>query len=291
VSPAAPTSHRTADGGGFPLLADEVIMDTLPQIGLHHPRIKQLRHVIANTGARRHQLLAAEGLWAHEVLLDLGVPVDVFLWCPEAACSPAATHIASRMTGVARTAYRISERVLARIAERERPDGLVSLVAVPQWTPETVPLGQRSLVLVADAIEIPGNLGTLLRTLDACGADCLVMTNRRTRLSHPKVFRGSRGMNLRIPVLDFDDPGDAIKWLRGNGFGVYLATPGPQARDFHRIAFPARTALVVGNERKGITQPWYGNGFTEVTIPMRGHADSLNVAVSAAILLYAARYG
>lgn len=264
-------------------------METLPQIGLHHPRIKQLRHVVANTGPHRHHLLAAEGLWAHEVLLDLGVPAEVFLWCPEAAASPSATRVAAAVAAGARWAYRISERVLARIAERERPDGLVSLVPLPAWTPETVPLSRDSLVLVADAIEIPGNLGTLLRTLDACGADCLVMTNRRTRLSHPKVFRGSRGMNLRVPVLDFDEPVDAMDWLHCNGFAVYLATPGPAAIDFHQVAFGGRTAVVVGNERKGITAPWFGRGYAEVTVPMRGHADSLNVAVSAAILLYAAR--
>jgi len=158
------------------------------------------------------------------------------------------------------------------------------------WEPDTVPLGDNALVLVADGIEIPGNLGTLLRTLDACGADCLVMTNRRTRLSHPKVFRGSRGMNLRIPVLDFDRTEDAIAWLLRNGFRVHLATPGPSAVDYHRVAFGGRTALVVGNERKGITPPWFGRGFTEIAVPMRGRADSLNVAVSAAILLYAARY-
>lgn len=264
-------------------------MDTPPQIGLHHPRIKQLRHVVANTGSHRHHLLAAEGLWAHEVLLDLGVPVDVFLWCPEAAYSPAAQRVAADVIARARSAYRISERVLARIAERERPDGMLSLVPMPSWAPETIPLKDTALVLVADAIEIPGNLGTLLRTLDACGADCLVMTNRRTRLSHPKVFRGSRGMNLRIPVLDFDEPDDAIDWLRGNGFEVYLATPGPSAVEYHGVGFAGRTAIVVGNERKGITAPWFGRGFAEVTVPMRGHADSLNVAVSAAILLYAAR--
>jgi TrmH family RNA methyltransferase len=264
-------------------------MDTPPQIGLHHPRIKQLRHVVANTGSQRHHLLAAEGLWAHEVLLDLGVPVEVFLWCPEAAYSPAAQRIAGQIMAKARSAYRVSERVLARIAERERPDGMLSLVPVPGWTPDTVPLRRHALVLVADAIEIPGNLGTLLRTLDACGADCLVITNRRTRLSHPKVFRGSRGMNLRIPVLDFDHSEDAVEWLRSNGFQVYLATPGPKALSFQQIAFGRRTAIVVGNERKGITPPWFGHGFAEVTVPMLGHADSLNVAVSAAILLYAAR--
>jgi RNA methyltransferase, TrmH family len=96
-------------------------------------------------------------------------------------------------------------------------------------------------------------------------------------------------MNLRIPVLDFDDPEDAVKWLRANGFQVYLATPGSKAAAFQRITFGRRTAIVVGNERHGITPPWFGHGFAEVTVPMLGHADSLNVAVSAAILLYAAR--
>jgi TrmH family RNA methyltransferase len=62
------------------------------------------------------------------------------------------------------------------------------------WDPDRIGLNADALVLVADAIEIPGNLGTLLRTLDACGGDCLIVTNRRARLNHPKVFRGSRGV-------------------------------------------------------------------------------------------------
>ena len=65
-------------------------------------------------------------------------------------------------------------------------------------------------MLVSDGIEIPGNLGTLIRSLDACAADALMMTNRRTRMSHPKVFRGSQGMSLSVPHVEFDDVGDAI---------------------------------------------------------------------------------
>lgn len=263
--------------------------DTLAQIGLQHPRIRQLRHIVANIGPNRQRLLVAEGLWAHEVLLDLGVPVEVFLWCPEAAHSPAAGKVAAAVAARARSAYRISERVLARIAEREKPDGLVSVVQIPDWDPQTLELPADALVLVADGIEIPGNLGTLLRTMDACGADCLVLTNRRTRLTHPKVFRGSRGMNLRVPVVEFEAPDDAAQWLRERGFQVFLAAPGPAATDFRRVTFRGRTALVVGNERQGISRPWFSHGFPQVAVPMRGRADSLNVAVSAAILLYAHR--
>ena len=261
----------------------------LRQIGVQHPNIRQLRRVINNTAPNHRNLLVAEGLWAHEVLRDLDASIELFLWCPEAAHSPAAAPLSTLIAGRARSAYRISPKVLALLCERERPDGMISLVEPPCWDPDTLPLPADALALVADAIEIPGNLGTLLRTLDACGADCLVLTNRRTRLSHPKVFRGSRGMNLRVPVLEFAEPADAVRWLSDREFSVYLATPGDGAVDFRDVRFHGRTALVVGNERHGITRPWFQHGFPRVTVPMRGAADSLNVSVSASILLYAAR--
>lgn len=262
---------------------------TLQQIGLQHPRIRQLRRIISNTAPNHRHLLVAEGLWAHNVVLELGTAVDTFLWCPEAAYSDEARTRSAEILARARSAYRISPSVLARICERERPDGLVSLVALPSWDPDEVALSADALVLVADGIEIPGNLGTLMRTLDACGADCLVLTNRRTRLSHPKVFRGSRGMNLRVPTIEFASPDAAAEWLRDRGFAVHLATTGPAARDYGSVPFRGRTAVVVGNERYGISRPWFTYGFAEVTVPMHGRADSLNVSVSASILLYEIR--
>jgi TrmH family RNA methyltransferase len=263
--------------------------DALQQIGLQHPRIRQLRHIINNTAPNHRHLLVAEGLWAHNVVLDLHAAIDTFLWCPEAAYSDEARQRSVEVARRARSTYRISPSVLTRICERERPDGLVSLVAQPSWEADAVPLSRDALVLVADAIEIPGNLGTLLRTLDACGADCLVLTNRRTRLSHPKVFRGSRGMNLRVPTIEFASPDLAASWLRARGFTVHLATTGERARDYGEVPFRGRTALVVGNERYGISRPWFRYGFDEVTVPMQGRADSLNVSVSASILLYEIR--
>lgn len=260
-----------------------------PQIGLQHPRIQQLRAVLRNRTPSHRRLLVAEGLWAHNVLLDLAVPIEVFLWCPEAAYASEAHQRYQQLASRASHSYRISPRVLARISERDRPDGMVSLVRMPSWDAGTLPLGPSALVLVADAIEIPGNLGTLLRTLDACDADCLLLTNRRTRLSHPKVFRSSRGMSLRVPVLEFEEPAGAIEWLREHAFTVYLVSPGAGALPYCSARYPMRTALVVGNERYGISRPWHEPGFTQVAVPMLGGADSLNVAVCASILLYEVR--
>ncbi|MBA3278411.1 MAG: hypothetical protein H0U22_06780 [Geodermatophilaceae bacterium] len=143
-------------------------------------------------------------------------------------------------------------------------------------------------MLVADGLEIPGNLGTLMRTMDAVAADCLVLTNRRTRASHPKVFRGSHGMSLSVPTVDFDEVTEAIDWLAVHDFTVYLADTA-SAVDYREADYGGRVAIVVSSERYGISRPWYERGYGAVCIPMLGRSDSLNVSISASILLYEAR--
>ena len=264
-------------------------MHALQQIGLQHPRIRQIRDVVRGGGGQDRRLLLAEGLWAHEVLVGLDAAIETFLWCPEAAYSAEAHALGAEVAARARGAYRIGPAVLGRLCERDRPDGLLSLVRLPAWDADRIEFGADALVLVADAIELPGNLGTLLRTLDACGGDCLIVTNRRTRLNHPMVFRGSRGMNLRVPVIEFADPADAARWLLDRDFAVFVATVSTGAVPYQQARYGRRTAVVVGNERTGITQPWLGRASQAITIPMHGRADSLNVAVSASILLYDVR--
>jgi TrmH family RNA methyltransferase len=260
----------------------------LQQIGLGHPRVKQVLDIQRNTAPNRHRLFVAEGLWAHNLLLETGAPVETFFWCPEAIYSDEARGRSAEIAARAHRAYRVSLRTMERLAERERPDGLVSIAQLPRWEPAEVRFGESALVLVADAVEIPGNLGTLIRSLDAVGADCLVLTNRRTRLTHPKVFKGSQGMCLIVPSVEFDEPAAAIDWLRGNGFSVYLADT-DDARPYRGVDYRGRVAFVVGSERYGISKAWYEPGFGRVALPMLGRADSLNVSVSASILLYEAR--
>ena len=183
-------------------------MRALQQIGLRHPRIRQVRHFTSGAGQDR-QLLVAEGLWAHKVLVGLDAAVEMFLWCPEAAYSAEAQSLGTQVAARARYAYRIAPAVLDRLCERERPDGLLSLVRLPAWDADRVELN-------ADA----------------------------------------------------------------------LATVSTGATPYLQASYSCRTALVVGNERTGITQPWFSHASGEVTIPMVGRADSLNVAVSASILMY-----
>lgn len=260
----------------------------LQQIGIGHPAVKDVLAIQRNTAPNRFNLVAAEGLWAVKLVLDLGLRIDKFFFCPELVRSEEASARAVELTQRARRAFRISEKTLERISERGEPDGLVALVEMPQWEPQRISFGETALVLVTDGVEIPGNLGTLIRTLDACKADLLIMTNRRTRMSHPKVFRGSQGMSLTVPHVEFGHAADAISWLKQNRFTVYLADTDDSV-NYRQADYRGRTAIVVGSERYGISPPWYEHDFARIGLRMLGRADSLNVSVSASILLYEAR--
>jgi RNA methyltransferase, TrmH family len=260
----------------------------LQQIGLRHPVADLVRDIRANRTGIPRRTFVAEGLYEINMVLGTGVEVDAFLWCPEAAYSDESGTRAVQLAGRARRSYQISAKTLERLAERPNPDGLICVARLPDWRPDDIALADDSLVLVADAMEIPGNLGTLIRTLDACGADCLVLTSKRTRLTHPKVLRSSQGMSMKVPSIEFADTGEAIGWLRRCRFTVYLADT-EDSISYRDADYGGRTAIVVGSERYGISPPWYAEGFSRIGIPMLGSADSLNVAISASVLLYEAR--
>lgn len=258
------------------------------QIGISHPAVKDVLAIQNNTAPNRFGLFVVEGLWAARVALDTNLRIDTLYWCPELVHSDEAKKRGNELAERARRCFQVSEKTMQRMAERGNPDGIVATVEMPTWQPEEVDLPESALVLVTDGIEIPGNLGTLIRTLDACSAELLIMTNRRTRMSHPKVLRGSQGMSVRVPHIEFEETSEAIGWLKSHRFTVHLADT-DESVNYRALDYSGRTALVVGSERYGITRPWYEHGFARVGVPMLGYADSLNVSVSASILLYEAR--
>lgn len=258
------------------------------RIGTGHPALRRALDLRRGVGPERDRFFLADGLWAQEAVVAAGVGVDALFWCPEAAFSERAAAAGAAVADRSRSVYEVSARAVERISERDRPDGLVSIVRQPVWDAEDVRLGESALVLVADGVESPGNLGTLVRALDGCGADCLVLTNRRTRMAHPKVFRGSHGMSLRVPWVEFGSVADAVGWLAERSFTVYLADT-EDAVNYRVPEYRGRVAVVVGNERYGISDEWHEQGSERVVVPMLGSADSLNVAISASVLLYEAR--
>lgn len=292
------------------------------QVGVKHASVKDLIALRDNRipPARR---AVVEGMWAHEIVLGSPARVETFFWCEELTTSTRVRQVAEAISSRADRTLHISPKVLEKVSERTKPDGLVSVVELPehdvshldrpvrtgkdgrgrpdgQGRPdgEGRPDGQGRpdgkgrpdgrLVVVADGLEIPGNLGTLIRTMDAVAADALLCVNRRVRLTHPKVFRASHGMVLHVPVLDFASVPELAAWLDERGFTVYTLDvyAGDDPLD---TPWSDGVAVVLGNERYGTTKEWESVPQRKVRLPMLGHADSLNVSVAGSIVMFHAR--
>jgi TrmH family RNA methyltransferase len=261
---------------------------TLLPVGTSHDAVRRYSRARRNALPRADLVTAVSGRWAHQAVLHAGGSIEVALWCPGQRVVPDLVEVAAAVVARADRAFGVSERTLARLQPEITAPGLLSLVRIPRWRPTDVLTAGAGLVLVADGIEYAGNLGTLVRTADACAADALVLTRATARITHPKAFVASRGTVLSTPVLEYNDVASARADLAAAGFTTYVADP-DGATSYRAAGLGAGpTAIVVGSEGSGVAEEWRG-GLTRISIPMLGRADSLNVATSAAVLLFEAR--
>jgi TrmH family RNA methyltransferase len=142
-------------------------------------------------------------------------------------------------------------------------------------------------VVVAEAIEKPGNLGTILRSSDGAGVDAVIVCDRCTDINNPNVVRSSVGTLFTMPVVEASTA-DTLTWLRTRGIRVVATTPHTDCL-YSDADLAGPVAIVVGTEQYGLTETWLAQADVEVRIPMLGTADSLNVASATTILLYEAR--
>jgi TrmH family RNA methyltransferase len=175
---------------------------------------------------------------------------------------------------------------MRRLADRDGPDGVVALGGMHAHALGDLAVTSRTTIVVADALDLPGNLGTVIRCADGAGATAVIQTDRRVRRTHPLVVTASTGTEFSMPVLDASRD-DAVAWLRAHAVRIVAADP--QATTTYRDAdLTGPVAIVVGSERDGLHTTWRGEADVLVSIPMLGVADSLNVGHAAALLLYEA---
>jgi TrmH family RNA methyltransferase len=256
-------------------------------VAASHPDARRYLLARRNVLPRHESVIAIAGLWAHQQALRLGAAIEVFLWCPSAGGSDrSVTGVVDDLSKTAEASYEISERTLARLQPDAHAPGLLSILRIPSWTSADVLRDAGRLVLVADGIEYAGNLGALLRTVDASGAHALIVTNPVARRTHPAIFSASRGTVLTTPTLEFASVAEARCALESAGFEIIVADP-DGAVDFRTVGYDGRrTAIVVGAEGAGVCDDWRSAATQRVSISMRGNADSLNVATAAAVLLF-----
>jgi RNA methyltransferase, TrmH family len=180
--------------------------------------------------------------------------------------------------------FHCSKPVFEKISYRDRPDGLLALAPQLHRKLSDVPLTTNPFIVIAEAIEKPGNLGTILRSADAAGADAVIVCDRCTDINNPNVVRASIGTLFCRPVVEASSA-ETIAWLRQNGICSLAATPHAQTL-YNHVDCTVPLAIVVGTEQYGLSSTWMEQADQQVRIPMHGQADSLNVATATTILLF-----
>lgn len=173
-----------------------------------------------------------------------------------------------------------------KVAYRGSTEGIIAEVHSVPRSLEDLRLGERPLVMVLESVEKPGNLGAVLRSADAAGADAVVVCDPLTDIWNPNLIRSSVGAVFSVPVAVCTSA-DAIAFLKKRGIRILTA----QLQDsewYYDTDMTGATALVMGTESTGLTQAWRDSADAHIKIPMLGRLDSLNVSVSAAVLLYEA---
>lgn len=179
----------------------------------------------------------------------------------------------------------LSDGVFARVSDTDTPQGILATVRKASYDIEKVISTERPFFMVADALQDPGNAGTVLRTAEAAGADAVFFTKGSADIYQPKAVRSTMGAIFRVPVFYAEDALGLIKKFHERGVRVYAAYP-EGADMYDRQDYSHGTALIVGNEAAGLSEKVAKAADAKISIPMEGKAESLNAAAAAAILMY-----
>ncbi len=180
----------------------------------------------------------------------------------------------------------VPRELYEKIAYRGGTEGMIAEVKVRGRGLGDLRLPDNPLLVVLEGVEKPGNLGAVLRSADAAGADAVLICDPLTDLYNPNLIRASIGAVFTVNVVCCGS-GEAIKWLKDNNIKIYTA----QLQDsswYYDTDMRGGTAIVIGTEATGLTNAWREAADAHIRIPMLGELDSLNASVSAAILLFEA---
>jgi RNA methyltransferase, TrmH family len=216
-----------------------------------------------------------------------GAAVTEAFLCEPRLAGPEAKTTLELLTsrGVPTTA--VSEPVLEKIAFGDRAEGMVATVRIPGLALPELSLPDDPLVVIVEGVEKPGNLGAILRSADGAGVDALIAASPRTDLFNPNAIRASAGTIFRVPLAAAPSA-DVLTWAGASGLRLVAARVGAE-RLYTETDLCGPVAIVVGAEAEGLTPVWADELVEPVGIPMLGIADSLNVSVATAVLLYEAR--
>jgi TrmH family RNA methyltransferase len=256
-------------------MQNKIIAVTSPE----NPHLKQLKSLWDNRKRKKSGLFFAEGVKEIEMAVEGGYKVVEVFFAKGFDIRKTALNVPADIIF-----YELSENLAKGVMYREKTEGVTAVFEARSMIPDDIVLSENPMVIVLESVEKPGNLGAVIRTADACGADAVIVCDAKTDVFHPNVIRSSVGclFSKQVAVASGDE---TLSWLRSKGLAVVTASV--QAKKYHYDAALNRpVALVFGTEADGLSDFWNNNSDVAVKIPMMGKNDSLNVSVSVAVMCY-----
>ncbi|HMP72626.1 MAG TPA: RNA methyltransferase [Kiritimatiellia bacterium] len=253
---------------------------------MQNPRVKRLVRLRKRSQRDDESRLLIEGYREIRRALDNQWPIQELYVCPEQFLGenePALIEACRRQGG---EIVHCSAPVFDKISYKDRPEGLLAVAPRIERGLDDLVLPGRPLLIVAEAIEKPGNLGSILRSADASGVSAVIVCDHCTDINNPNVVRSSVGTLFSVPVVEASTA-DTLAWLREKGIKILAATPHTDHR-YTDVDMTQGVAVVVGTEKFGLSEVWMNHADLKVKIPMLGQIDSLNVACATTLLLYEA---
>ncbi len=178
----------------------------------------------------------------------------------------------------------VSKNVFDKISFRENPDGFLAVAKQNDKRLENIELSRKPLIIILESVEKPGNLGAILRTADAAGADAVIVNDLKTDIYNPNIIRASQGTVFTVPVI-LSSADETAEFCKNNKIKIFAAAPMAK-KQYVEINYNRGCAVVMGSEDKGLSEKWLKLADESMKIKMNGKIDSLNVSVSAAIILF-----
>jgi TrmH family RNA methyltransferase len=249
---------------------------------LHNPKIKQWSQLLTKRGREGQGKFILEGIHLVQEALKARLELEVILYSVEKGFPveiPERGQLPCEVIGV-------SEAVLAKCSDTQTPPGVIAIAVKPVWSSQQILEQPNSLVVVVDGVQDPGNLGTIIRSADAVGATAVVLGRGTVDLYNPKAIRSTMGSLFHLPILECD-LNEILPLVEKHQ--IQLVSTSLQAElSCYEMDMTGAIWMIVGNEGSGVSSELQRYVSKQIIIPMRGQAESLNVAMAATVLLFEA---
>ena len=248
---------------------------------LQNPKVKEAVKLRDRRDRDESNRFLIEGYRELKRAVDAGRAIETVFYCPEFFLGENERDLIAAANA---SAFACSEAVFAKLSYRDRPDGILAVAPQVHLKLSDLVLSANPFILVAESIEKPGNLGTILRSSDAAGVDAVIVCDPTTDIHNPNVARSSVGTLFTQPVIEASSE-ETFAFLKKHGIAIVAATPHAKI-EFTQADFKVPLAIAMGTEQYGLSEIWMKEADISVKIPMFGIADSLNVASATTLLLY-----